>query len=208
MQIINSAVLPWITPSLLKYCPPQAAEIYQSADSDPDLAWALVQADYDFLEESCTLIESLALDVEDFRLELASATCHSEKVRPISCLQALLEFIELGSYPPIWKGSVYEESERRSKEKGFDICKAALIKAVVEVFGEEKNEETLWKGDKHDQPGGELVAKMVQWVKDYAEALDSKSTPGKGARDDMSICASLSLGNLARKGRIPILLVQ
>ena len=103
-----------------------------------------------------------------------------------------MDFIEKGSYPPLWHSSIFEEVARTAKEKAFDICKAALIKAVVEVFGDEKNEEILWKSGDLENPGGEFVRRMVDWIKQYVN-VQSK-------RDDLAICASLSLGNLTRKG--------
>ena len=199
LHIINAEVIPWIVPSLLNFCPPYSPETSPLAEMDPDLLDTLVQADYGFLEETCTLIESYALDVEEFRLELARSTCHIKKDQPIQCLRGILHFIEEGSYPPIWKNPVFEESERKAKEKGFDNCKAALIKAFVEVFGEAKNEDVVWKSDDPTQPGGSLVAKMVQWIKDHARIAESAESSSTVIRDDMTICASLSLGNLARK---------
>lgn len=161
-------------------------------DYDPDLFKDLLQADFDFLEETCTLIESLSLDVEDFRLELARTTCYTTSNQPVSCISTIMDFIERSSYPPLWRSSIFEEVARTAKEKAFDICKAALIKAVVEVSGEEKNEEILWKSGDLGSPGGDFVKRMVEWIKQYADATSN--------RDDLAICASLSLGNLTRKG--------
>ena len=161
-------------------------------DYDPDFLNDLLQADFDVLEETCTLIESLSLDIEDFRLELARMTCYPIPNQPLPCISIIMDFIENGSYPPLWHSSIFEEVERTAKEKAFDICKAALIKAVVEVFGEDKNEEILWKSDDLENPGGEFVRRMVDWIKQYADVQSN--------RDDLAICASLSLGNLTRKG--------
>ncbi|KAF8201422.1 hypothetical protein BJ912DRAFT_1019387 [Pholiota molesta] len=163
LQIINPDVLPWITAPLLKF---------YMLDN-------LVQTDFDFLEESCTLIEALSLDVEDFRLELARASCYPEDTK---------------------------SADRKNKEKAFDICKAALIKAVVEVFGEEKNEDVLWTDANSEQPGGPLVEKFVQWIRGYIEHV-AVGTSGT-ARDDMTICASLSLGNLVRKSNVATALLS
>lgn len=93
---------------------------------------------------------------------------------------------------------MFDESDRKAWEKKFGICKGGLIKAFVEVFGEEKNEDVLWESDDQSQPGGKLVATMVDWIKAYASKpkVDGSSSI---IRDDMTICASLSLGNLARK---------
>jgi len=199
LHIVTGDVIPWIVPSLLNYCPPETSETSRLAEIDPDLLQTLVQTDFVFLEETCTLIESFALDVEDFRLELARATYHSEKNEPVRCLHALVQFIQDGSYPPLWTNPKFDESDRKAWEKKFGICKGGLIKAFVEVFGEEKNEDVLWESGDQSQPGGNLVATMVEWIKDYASR---PKVDGSSAiiRDDMTICASLSLGNLARKG--------
>ncbi|KAF8797982.1 hypothetical protein BYT27DRAFT_7228589 [Phlegmacium glaucopus] len=189
--IINFDVLPWITPPLLKFCPPHPPRTSPLIDCDPDFLNDLLQADFDFLEEACTLIESLSLDIEDFRLELARTTCYPTSNRPVPCISTMLDFIDRGSYPPLWGSSIFEEVERKAKEKAFDICKAALIKAVVEVFGEEKNEEILWKSADLENPGGDFVNRMVEWIKQYSDAESN--------RDDLAICASLSLGNLIRQ---------
>jgi hypothetical protein len=92
----------------------------------------------------------------------------------------------------------------------FDNCKAALIKSVVEVAGEERNEDVLWD-DCEDKPGGEFVCRMVHLIKQYVSDMD-QSTSGVevtkdslAGRDDLAICASLSLGNLARRGESALL---
>ena len=159
----------------------------------------LVQTDFEFLEESCTLIESLSLDVEDFRLELGRATCYPSPDEPMSCLTAILNFIEYGSYSPFWRKPIFDEVEIKNKEKAFDICKAALIKSVVEVFGEEKNEDILWSESNPEHPAGLIVERLVNWIKGYAAKLDAGDKNGLDG-DNLAICASLSLGNLARKG--------
>lgn len=202
LQITNSDILPWITSPLLKFCPPYASESSILSDSDPDLFDNLVQTDFDFLEESCTIIESLSLDIEDFRLELARATCYPTSTKATPCLSTILDFIEYGSYSPLWKNPIFDDAEIKKREKAFDICKAALIKAVVEVFAEEKNEEILWNDSDSEHPGGIFVNRFVQWIKGYVEAQEAKSAPKiiTNSRDDMAICASLSLGNLIRKG--------
>lgn len=149
----------------------------------------LLRTDYDVLEESCTLLESLSLDVEDVRLSLARGVLFPAEHNGVPCLSHVLDFIEKGDYPPLWS-SLGPDS---GLEKKFDICKAALIKAIVEVAGDDKNEDVLWDETEEDQPGGAFVCRMVQWVRSYAQG-DTKS------RGDLVICASLSLGNLARRG--------
>lgn len=171
--------------------------------TDPDLLDDLLQTDFEFLEEACTLFESLSLDVEDIRLELARAKCYPPAAadsKPISCLEGLVNFIEYGTYPALWKTAVFDDAELKKKTKAFDICKAALIKSVVEVFGEAKNEDLLWLSNT-ERPGGPLISRLVGWIAGYVKAKEE----GKDEdlhRADMAICASLSLGNLARKGML------
>ena len=92
-------------------------------------------------------------------------------------------------------------------EKVFDMCKAALIKSVVEVAGEDSNEDVLWDESEEGKPGGNFVCKMVEWIKRYVTEMDAVVLGGDAQleslnkRDDMVICASLALGNLARRGK-------
>jgi hypothetical protein len=143
------------------------------------------------------LIESLSLDVEDVRLSLARGFNFPAEHGGVPCFCDILRFIEKGDHNPLWYQDGSDEAERKRREKSFAICKAAAIKAVVEVAGEDKNEEVLWD-DCHENPGGEFVCQMVRWLKIYVDKkLQSGAEPG---RDDLVICASLSLGNLSRRG--------
>lgn len=165
---------------------------------------ALLHADFEVLEESCMFIESLSLDVEDVRLSLARGLNFPAEHAGVPCLSAMLDFIEKGDYPPHWNPA-FTEGERKRKERAFDICKAAVIKAVVEVAGEERNEDVLWDDSNEGQPGGEFVCRMVEWIKKYVADMDRASSSDStgtavSSRDDLIICASLSLGNLARRG--------
>jgi hypothetical protein len=144
-----------------------------------------VSADFEAFEESCSLLEALALDDEDVRLSLARGTAFPDEHGGVRCLAEILEFIDLGDYPPLWKDLPGESVQH---ERTFDLCKAALIKAVVEIAGEEKSVDVLWDDSDEKQPGGTLVGQMVQWVK-----------RNKG-RDDLLVCATLTLGNLLRHG--------
>jgi hypothetical protein len=156
----------------------------------------LCDADIEVLEESVSFIESLSLDVEDIRLSLARGFQFPAEHQNIPCLSIILDFVEHGTYPPWWRSPVIEEADRKRKEKAFDICKAALIKAIVEVAGEEKNEDVLWE-DEMDRPGGAFIERMVSWLKHF---VNNSGKPGVVYRDDMAICSTLVLGNLARRG--------
>ncbi|KAJ6547514.1 hypothetical protein B0H19DRAFT_1166060 [Mycena capillaripes] len=203
LQIFNPDVLPLLTPALASFCPP-----YPSGTTlfkqDSSMFNMLLQADFEVLEESCTLIESLSLDVEDVRLSLARGLNFSAEHGGVPCLCTILDFIEDGDYPPFWQ-TAFPEADRKRRERVFDNCKAALIKSVVEVAGEERNEDVLWDDSEANKPGGEFVCRMVHLIKKYVSDMD-KSTSGAevakdsfAGRDDLVICASLSLGNLARR---------
>ncbi len=162
----------------------------------------LIHSDFDVLEESCSLIESLSLDAEDVRLSLARGFYLPSEHSGVPCFRTILDFIEYGGYPASWGTSVVvTDGERNRMEKAFDICKAALVKAVVEVAGEDSKDELLWTDSDPAQPGGQFVSRMVGWIKQYVSfmSLDGKDVSAPH-RDDLVICASLSLGNLARRG--------
>jgi len=197
VQILTSDILPWITPALLTFCPSHSPQSSQAIEANFDLCDQLVATDLDFLEETCTLIESLSLDVEDFRQELVRRQCRAGD-QQVPCISAVLDFIEFGSYPDSWSNPIYD-ADRKAKEKAFDICKAALIKAVVEAYGEANNEEVLWNGKDQSNPGGRYVSRMVDWINQYNDAYRA-GTQSSLLRDDMAICGTLSLGNLCRKG--------
>ncbi|KAI9446202.1 hypothetical protein H4582DRAFT_2164133 [Lactarius indigo] len=119
---------------------------------------------------------------EDVRLSLARGLTFPDEHGGVRCLAEILEFIDRGDYHPLWKDLPSDSAQR---ERSFDFCKAALIKAVVEIAGEEKNVDVLWDDSDQEHPGGALVAQM-----------DLK----ENNRDDLLVCATLTLGNLLRHG--------
>lgn len=193
-------VLPLITPPLAAFTPP-AASLESSFFSQAPLLSTLVANDIDVLEEVCTMIESLVLDTEDVRLALARGFSSPAEHSGMPGLSMILEFLELGDYPPIWNNPVvFDDAERKRRQTIFGRCKAALVKAIVEVAGEPKNTDILWNACEEPSPGGPFVYKMVQWIKAYVEeAGDSGGIAVQGLRDDMVIAAALSLGNLAHR---------
>lgn len=193
-------------PSLLAFVPPDNTPSPGAFFANESAVRpSLLQTDFDILEESCMLVESLALDVEDVRLSLARGLYFPAEHGGIPCLSIILDFIEKGDYQPMWYyDSEIGEAERKRRERSFDICKAALIKVVVEVAGEDKNEDVLWDDSEEGKPGGEFVCRMVSWIKGYVDMENcgetSSNAQATNGRDDLVICASLSLGNLARRG--------
>lgn len=110
----------------------------------------------------------------------------------------MLDFVEDGNYSPLWYVQ-HEESldlaDVRYQEKALDDCKSAIIKAIVEMSGEEKNVDVLVDQSEPAKPGGAFVYRMVEWIRTFVtrHAYDP-------CRDDLATCATLSLGNLTRRG--------
>ncbi|KAF8628482.1 hypothetical protein AX15_003992 [Amanita polypyramis BW_CC] len=203
LQIFGQDILPSLAPALQTFCPPFALEEAVPFRQRDHMLAHLVNADFEFLEECCTLIESLSLDVEDVRLCLARGFNFSSEHQGVPCLSIMLDFIEHGAYPPYWK--YLPESDSKKKQKAFDICKAALIKSVVEVSGEERNEDVLWSDTEGDMPGGLFVSRMVNWIKSYT---DPQIPVDQTNRDDLVMCGTLSLGNLTRRETTSIALLS
>lgn len=202
LRIFDAKVLPLLTPPLLQFCEPHPTKHDPLFGPGSLLFSTLLHTDFEILEESCTLIEALALDMEDVRLALARGLYNPAEHGGVPCLSAILDFIEFGAYPMLWKDSAFGDLERKRKEKGFDMCKAALIKSVVEVAGDDRNQDIILENSDAEKPGGRFVYKMVKWINDYVKDTTSRSVEGKVVidRDDLVICATLSLGNLAKKG--------
>ncbi|KAI0336426.1 hypothetical protein GY45DRAFT_1238667 [Cubamyces sp. BRFM 1775] len=181
--------LPLLVSQLRAFIPPYPEP--PSIFSTPSARRSLVQTDYDIYEQICGLIESLCLDVEDVRLSLARGlTFPDGEHGGVACLSELLTFVEKGDYPPYWSSE--SAGERSAKEKGFDLGKGALVKAIVEVAGEEKNTDMLWDDSEAEKPGGEFVNRMVGWIRAHKSLKETN-------RDDLIICATLSLGNICRR---------
>ncbi|KAJ3966937.1 hypothetical protein EV361DRAFT_933110 [Lentinula raphanica] len=205
LQPLSAKDLPSLTQALVAYTPPYLNASSTSFSSDHEMFFDLLQTDFDSLEESCTFIESLSLDVEDIRLSLARGYKHPKDHPAGLSLLSILDFLEKGDYPSVWANAPQDFDVSR-KQKAFDMCRAALIKTVVEVAGEEDAAKSLWV-DSEDTEGGEFVLRMVGWLKGYVFDMDA----GSGAffnRPDMAICASLSLGNLTRQEKHANLLLS
>lgn len=138
------------------------------------------------------LLESLTLDFEDIRLALAEDPNH---------IRIILRFIEYAQPLPDWRTNDTSGKDKARWEKTVGICKGAVIKALVAVAGEDKAISKLWDDAKLDggnlsAPGGWFVAALLAWIKQY------RSVDPSDARDDLIICATLTLGNLARRGKL------
>jgi hypothetical protein len=183
--------LPILVRLLAAFVPPFSEP--RAPFTDPAARRGLVTADFEAVEEACTLLEALCLDAEDIRLSLARGVSFPDGEHGgVRCIEELCAFMERGSYPPYWAFESPQEQARR--RKAFDFCKAALVKGLVEVAGEEKNTDVLWDDSEKEKPGGSLVSILVSWIKEHKSL-------GPEAREDLLICATLCLGNLVRRGR-------
>jgi hypothetical protein len=183
--------LPLLIRQLTSFMPPYPEP--QGPFADAATRRPLVAADADALEETCTLLEALCLDAEDIRLSFARGLSFPDGEHGgVRCIEELCAFLEHGDYPPYWQAEQLQERTRR--QKVFDFCKAALVKALVEVAGEEKNTDVLWDDSESEKPGGPFVSTMVSWIRQHKKL-------GPQSRDDLVICATLCLGNLVRRGK-------
>lgn len=187
--VFGPDILPQLVTPILSYIPPFQTPS-QPFDQAIPLRRTLITADFEAFEESCSLLEALSLDDEDVRLSLARGMAFPDEHGGVRCLANILDFIDRGDYHPLWSDLPGDTAQR---ERSFDFCKAALIKAVVEVAGEEKNVDVLWDDSNPEQPGGALIAQMVQWIKTHKDLKDRN-------RNDLLVCATLTLGNLLRHG--------
>ncbi|KAG9103570.1 hypothetical protein FRC06_009822, partial [Ceratobasidium sp. 370] len=177
---------------------PTATAIHTSIDptpapSPPDL----IAADLEALEASSMLLESLTLDSEPIRLALAQDPAY---------LRTILRFIELAQPLSDWRTADTSGKEKAKWEKTVGLCKGAVIKALVAVAGEDKAISYLWDNKQLGEggqtaPGGWFVAALLGWIKQYRTVARSD------AREDLVICATLALGNLARRDDYCIALV-
>jgi hypothetical protein len=182
--------LPMLVRQLAPFVPPYPD--LQAPCVESSARHVLVAADADSLDEACTLLESLCLDAEDIRLSLARGLSFPDGEHGgVRCIEELCTFLEHGDYPPYWARE--QPQERARRQKAFDFCKTALVKALVEVAGEDKNTDVLWDDSETDKPGGPFVSTMVSWIRNH-------KTLGSNGREDLVICATLCLGNLVRRG--------
>jgi hypothetical protein len=183
--LFSQEALPLLVTSLNSFRKPHPTPKGVFAVSS-EIRETLISADVESLEESCALLESLSLDVEDVRLSLARGLTFPDEHDGVPCLSDMLNFLDCGDYPPWWA----DDPDRAAYERGFENCKSGIIRAVVEVAGEQKNTYILWDESEDDKPGGEFVSWMIQWIR----KADQKGKEG------LVICATLTIGNLVRRG--------
>lgn len=196
VQIFDANALPLLTTTLRTFIPPYPT--IPETPSESPLFDSLAQIDFDILEESCTVLESLSLDVEEIRHSLYRGWRHPDEHNGVRCFANILDFIEFGSHPPSWK--YHSGSRRERNEKTFAMCKGALIKSIVEVAGEKPEENLLWDWEFSGGNSDSFVGRMVNWIRAYLNEPSLPVAEGAIDRSDLVICAALSLGNLVRNG--------
>lgn len=189
-SIFDANVIASLMSTLESFIPPFTPGSSPNIPSKEDRQ-AFVKADLDALQEVAMLLESLTIDSEEVRLSLASLQS-SASVGSLPPLAIVLDFIEKAEPPTYWAACTDSETDRQRWDKLLSVCKGAVIKAVVITAGEDKNLNVLWDDNTQGHPGGWFVERMVGWIK-------NEQVGGEKGRDDLIICATLSLGNLCRK---------
>ncbi|EJU05755.1 hypothetical protein DACRYDRAFT_98363 [Dacryopinax primogenitus] len=152
----------------------------------------LIDADLEVLEQVCMSLESLALDLAEVRQLLGrSAASHTPEN---SYLAQIIRFVEQVQAPSYW--SEHSDKDRKRWERTLAFCKAAVIKAIIAVSGEDANLDVLW--NEKDESGGWFVKTMLKWIRSYKPRTKVNANEDDGYHD-MAICGTLALGNLARK---------
>lgn len=194
------------SPIYVPNSPPAPEPSYPSvpsfATSRPDLRYSLLNADVTVLQEVSMLVEALTAEEERVRALLLISTGKSASVSsPDSPFVHLLRFVESGGPLPYWSQGHAELRERAGWEKALGMCKAAVIKAIVTIAGEESQMDVLW--GQNDPSGGWFIEQMSRWIKEYPASRNQRTSE---ERDDLVICATLSLGNLSRGGTFMLVL--
>ncbi|KAG8899378.1 hypothetical protein FRB99_006760 [Tulasnella sp. 403] len=202
-QVFNEDAVVPLSKALAGLVPPFPPEPLL-APNEPSERQSLIASDVEALEQISMIIESLALDSEAARVEWATTRNPESTPTERSLLESLVDFIEKAYPPPYWSSTASPE-KRKVWEDKLALSKAAVIKAVIAIAAEDKNLDVLWDAKSEDYPGGWFVQRMVGWIKGVQ--LGSTDAPDQG-RDDLVICATLSLGNLARKAPNALRLVN
>ena len=156
----------------------------------------LLAQDLQILSLSTSTLASQTIASEPFQLSLFNTPFF---------LSSILRFIEVVDLPPTPEpappqrneGSLSSDDETDDEDedhsKTLSLVKGTLVSVVVAVFGEDEvGELVLGPGEGE---GKELRDVLERWV-----GLAITDTGDEG-REDLGICAVLSLGNLARNGQ-------
>lgn len=158
------------------------------ATLDLELASDLAETDLDLLTTSASLLETLSVDLDLAKLDLAFArypsSASASALSPTDTLLArLFDFVEHAAPPAYWAG--VGESGSGFGDKEFATVKSAVMRAVVEAPNSDEVMNRLFAGEGRSW----VVEKLVGWV----------GSPTEG-REDLLICAAHMLAALGRKG--------
>jgi hypothetical protein len=178
LESLAPALLPLLLPPLLAYTPPSPP----LADA-PAYPASLLATDLSILTLAVQTLESQTLDTTAWQVALFDRR---------EAFSRLLDFVERAGTPAVLHAAEDEDEDEDVSpevvEKRFGSLKGGVVKCVVAVFGEDGVGERIFEANE----AGEL-ARMRRWLEQEAS----------GEREDMVICAVLSLGNLARSGAKP-----
>lgn len=171
------SLLPLLLPPVLAYIPPSPSASHSTPP--PPYPSSLLSADLSLLTIAVQTLESQTLDSPSWQ-----STLHS-----LSEFTLLLDFIDRATLPvllpPDEDDDDDEETSEEDRQKTFGSLKGGVVKSVVAAFSDDSVGKEVFARGKEE--GGEME-RLMGWL-------------GEGEREDMVICAVLSLGNLARSGQ-------
>jgi hypothetical protein len=181
MLILDHQALPFLKSCLLDDSVATEVEIIGATNRDA-LDVQMIMTELEALEESTIILESLSLDSEVARISMASD----------DVLKPLVKFVENDGYPKSWSRAI--TTDRESMQKTFDICRGAMITVLTSIAGETHNSDKLW-GSTPD-PSSWFATTMLRWISLFSADLKE----GRETREELAICGTLCIGNLAREG--------
>lgn len=177
-----SSFLPLLLPAIQAFLPSSPA-------SQPPTS-TLLSLDLQVLSLSTQILASQTIASETFQLALFN--------HPFF-ISSVLQFIELVDLPAMAPSPQEDDEEDDNDDeedsgKALSLVKGTLVSVVVAVMGEDEvGELVLGKGEGE---GKQLRETLERWV-----GLAAPREDGGEDREDLGICAVLSLGNLARNGK-------
>ncbi|KAL7411517.1 hypothetical protein BDY24DRAFT_133023 [Mrakia frigida] len=188
-----ASFLPLLLPPIKAFLPSTSTPSQQPPTS------SLLSLDLQILSLSTQILGSQTIASETFQLALFN--------HPFF-LSSILQFIERVDLPPTApapspaaddEDEDDDESDEEEEDggKALSLVKGTLVSVVVAVMGEDEVGELVLGGESEEEgkasEGKELREVLERWV-----GLALPKEDGGEEREDLGICAVLSLGNLAR----------
>ena len=120
-------IFPQILVTIRASIPPFPTPLPPAFDEATTLRRMLISADFEAFLDSCSPLESLALDDEDVRLSLTRGMTFLNEHSGVRRLAKILEFIDCHDYCLLWMDQPNDSAQH---ERSFDFCKAALINNI------------------------------------------------------------------------------